>query len=248
MLNPPRRRPPRTGLTERVAEQILDLVRSGAAATSGRLPSERALAERFHVSRTTLRAALRLLAEQGHVSAAAQSGWYANAAPYGPPPRQLLSFTEMARRRGFDVETTIIRREIRQAGLEEREQLEPREDDRVLVLERVRSIEGTPICVEHAVIALWLVPDLEQEDFENQSLYELLEKHGSRPTRSDFAISAALAGSKASMLGVSPAEPVLIGEELSYNQFHAPILQGIATYRAESYRFQSTLIAPPASS
>ncbi|WP_424466625.1 GntR family transcriptional regulator [Pseudoclavibacter helvolus] len=239
---------PASLLARAVAGRLLEYIRSQEMAPSGRLPPERVLSEQFEVSRSTLRKALSLLAAQGDVAPAPQSGWFVTNVPYGPPPRQLLSFTEMARRRGLSVQTQVTHQLTRFASHEERQRLQPRDSDRVLELERVRLLEGEPICVERSVIALWLTPGLDEESFVDRSLYELMSNHGATPSRSDFIVSAALAGSIAAALGVDASDPVLVGEELSYNQHGAPLHLSTSNYRASAYRFQATLTAARASS
>ncbi|WP_371029927.1 GntR family transcriptional regulator [Pseudoclavibacter sp. JSM 162008] len=230
-------------LTQTVAGRLLEYIRSQEVGPSGRLPPERVLSEHFEVSRSTLRKALNLLAAQGDVAPAPQSGWFITNVPYGPPPRQLLSFTEMARRRGLAVQTQVTHQLTRFASHEERQRLQPRDSDRVLELERIRLLEGEPICVERSVIALWLTPGLDGESFVDRSLYELMSSHGATPSRSDFIVSAALAGSISSALGIDASDPVLVGEELSYNQHGAPLHLSTSNYRASAYRFQATLTA-----
>jgi GntR family transcriptional repressor for pyruvate dehydrogenase complex len=61
----PMERPP--SLSERVAERLQDLILSGAVAPGERLPPERELAQRFGVSRTVIREAIRRLAGTGLV-------------------------------------------------------------------------------------------------------------------------------------------------------------------------------------
>jgi GntR family transcriptional regulator len=234
-------------LTEAVAENVLRYIETADLGAAGRLPPERTLSQLFDVSRSTLRKALAHLAAQGHVTPAPQSGWFIRDVPYGPPPRQLLSFTEMARRRGLSVQTRVTRSVTRLASHEERQRLQPRRSDDVLELERIRLLEGEPICVERSVIALWQAPGLETEDLSDKSLYAVLESRGTVPSRSDFVISAALAGSIAPLLDIDPADPVLVGEELSFNQHGSPLMLSTANYRANAYRFLATLTAsrPP---
>ena len=52
------KRPVRQSLPQLVAQQLLDLIRSGALPTGGRLPGEAELKERFGVGRSTIREAL----------------------------------------------------------------------------------------------------------------------------------------------------------------------------------------------
>lgn len=89
---------------QKLAARIAELIRSGEFKVGDRLPSERALAERFNVSRTLVREAIIVLEIQGAVEVRGGSGIYicapvAGAAaapasgytlPPGPGPFELL--------------------------------------------------------------------------------------------------------------------------------------------------------------
>ncbi len=84
---------------QRLAEQVMALITSGEFAAGGRLPSERALADRFKVSRTSVREAVIALEVQGFVEVRLGSGIYVGQAPQafrssyvplGPGPFELL--------------------------------------------------------------------------------------------------------------------------------------------------------------
>jgi DNA-binding FadR family transcriptional regulator len=64
-----------------LAHQIVDLITSGELAPGERLPSERALGERFGVSRTVVREAIIALEVQGLVEVRLGSGIYVAAVP-----------------------------------------------------------------------------------------------------------------------------------------------------------------------
>jgi len=59
-----------------VLDQISNLIRSGEFPVDSRLPTERELAERFSVSRPTIREAIIALEAKGEVEAKAGSGVY----------------------------------------------------------------------------------------------------------------------------------------------------------------------------
>src|SRR6476661_10874399 len=61
---------------QKLAGQILELIGQGEFASGARLPSERALAERFDVSRTSVREAIIALELQGVVEVRGGSGIY----------------------------------------------------------------------------------------------------------------------------------------------------------------------------
>jgi len=56
-----------TKIYEQVAEQIEQLILNGELRSGDRLPTERAFAEKFHVSRTAIREAMKLLEQKGLV-------------------------------------------------------------------------------------------------------------------------------------------------------------------------------------
>jgi GntR family uxuAB operon transcriptional repressor len=84
---------------QRLAEQIIGLMVQGEFSVGSRLPSERALAERFNVSRTSVREAVIALEVQDLVEVRVGSGIYvrekpvaarASYVPAGPGPFELL--------------------------------------------------------------------------------------------------------------------------------------------------------------
>lgn len=86
---------------QRLAAQILSLIAEGEFQPGARLPSERALADRFEVSRTSVREAIIALEIQGAVEVRGGSGIYICASPLtsrihpllqigGPGPFELL--------------------------------------------------------------------------------------------------------------------------------------------------------------
>lgn len=84
---------------QRLADQIMSLIALGEFAVGARLPSERALADRFQVSRTAVREAVIALEVQDLVEVRVGSGIYVRAlpgavrpayVPSGPGPFELL--------------------------------------------------------------------------------------------------------------------------------------------------------------
>jgi GntR family transcriptional regulator, uxu operon transcriptional repressor len=71
---------------QKLAAQVLELIGQGEFASGARLPSERALAERFDVSRTSVREAIIALELQGAVEVRGGSGIYVAQLPAIRPP------------------------------------------------------------------------------------------------------------------------------------------------------------------
>jgi GntR family transcriptional repressor for pyruvate dehydrogenase complex len=83
--------PATTKLYQQVAATLAEAIRSGAYPVGRRLPSERELAERFGVSRPTLREAMIALEIQGFVESRQGSGVYVTAAAAKLDPMQDLN-------------------------------------------------------------------------------------------------------------------------------------------------------------
>ena len=231
-----------TTTVKNTRDKLAALVRDGDFGSLGRLPGERDLAERFQVSRTTLRRALTLLAGEGILSAAPKSGWFIAEAPLGEPPRTLISFTEMARRRGVIPRTHVLRHVVREATLDEAQALNAVPLSPVLELERLRSLGNTPICIDRAVVLLERTPGLDTVDLEDASLYEKLNALGVQPARSNFVVEAIGADEReADLLGVPVGSPLLLGAETCFDSVGKALLIGSTRYRANVYRFYSTM-------
>lgn len=72
--------------SRRIAEELRRQIHAGEIATGEKLPSERVLAERYGAARNTAREAVRLLAEQGLVTAKHGRGVFVRE------PRRLFRF------------------------------------------------------------------------------------------------------------------------------------------------------------
>ncbi|MER6526819.1 GntR family transcriptional regulator [Streptomyces sp. NPDC001508] len=226
--------------------RLSDALRRGVYQAGSRLPGERDLAVALGVSRSTLRLALSRLAEENKLERSSQRGWFVRRNVVGEPPSTLQSFTEMAHARGLRPESKVLHQRARSATFEEAEQLAVAPASRVLDLQRLRSLDAVPVCVDTSVVALSLAPELAEIDLTGRSLYETLEQTcGVRIARSSYTVHAAAADqTTAELLGIPPGDPVLIGEEVTYADGGSPVLAGRMVYRSDAYRFQADLFRP----
>jgi GntR family transcriptional repressor for pyruvate dehydrogenase complex len=119
--------PATTKLYQQVAAALAEAIRSGAYPIGRRLPSERELADRFGVSRPTLREAMIALEIQGFVESRQGSGVYVTAAAAKLDPMQDLNigaFELTEARRVVEAEAcALAATSIAEAELEELERL-----------------------------------------------------------------------------------------------------------------------------
>jgi GntR family transcriptional regulator len=240
---------PALTLWQRVSHELYDDIAGGDPPAGARLPSEAALCRRFGVSRVTLRVALADLQRRGVVNPQSGRGWFVGPGPSLERPVSeevgvLQSFTEMARSRGLRAGASVLHCLRRPAEWEEAESLGIAPGAELLSLRRLRCLNGMPVAVDHSLVQAELVPDSGASDFEDASLYEVLRRHGVRPSRADYEVQAVAADAdQAHLLGVEPGAPLLSARELCVDDTGRRVERGHITYRGDRYRFRAVLQA-----
>lgn len=104
---------------QRLATQVIHLIDEGEFLPGDRLPSERALADRFEVSRTSVREAIIALEIQGAVEVRGGSGIYVSATP---PSNKIYSVQQISGPGPFEIlrARCLIESEIAAAAAESR--------------------------------------------------------------------------------------------------------------------------------
>jgi len=222
---------------------LLDAIRAGVYPADTQLPGERALAAQLGVSRATVRQVLTALADAGLVHASANRGWFAAGRSISEGPNLLLSFSDQARERGLTATSRILRQEVRSATLDEAERLAVAPAAALVEIERLRGMDGVPVCVQTICLPLSRVPGLDVADLTDQSLYQVLaERYDLIASRCDYEVQAQAAPEHvAKLLRVAPGFPVLAGFETTYDQDDQPIQVGRALFRGDAYRFRASL-------
>ena len=226
---------------------LREALNGNAFSRGERLPGERELARRFGVSRATLRQALALFAAEGRLTPHPQRGWFvASAGVLSEPPAVLQSFTEMAQGRGLRPTARVLSRQVRPAALAEAERLGIAPVSAVLDLERLRGLDGVPVCLDRSILPIARAPALAELDLTDRSLFEVLAAEaGVRIDHSAYALQACAATpEQAAALGIDPGAPVLTGDEIAFDEYHVPTMLARVVYRGEAYRFQTTLFRP----
>jgi GntR family transcriptional regulator len=228
-------------------EQLTGELETGLYPPGARLPGERDLSARFHVSRATLRIALSALESEGRLQRSAQRGWFVPAQVIGEPPSTLQSFTEMARARGLRPTSQVLTQEVRPASLDESERLRVAPTAPVIQIDRLRAMDGMPVCFDIVVVPVQRAEALATADLTDVSLYETLQQLcGLTVHRSAYTVMASVADAGlANLLGTSIGSPVLVGEETAYTADGTPILVGVNRYRGDAYRFEADLYRRP---
>ena len=205
------------------------------------LPPEREMAKITGLSRVTIRKAAATLADAGLIEQRQGSGTTV-ASPIRRVEQslsRLTSFTEDIARRGMEVSSTWLSRGVFFASPEEIMTLGLGAADSVTRLHRLRFANGTPMAIERAVLPLQVLNDPYAV---GDSLYQLLEKKGKKPTRALQNITAAnLNKQDAELLQVEEGAAALQISRISYlsNGQIAEFTRSV--YRGDAYDFVAEL-------
>jgi GntR family transcriptional regulator len=173
---------------EQIAAQLSESIRSGRVKAGSQLPSEQALARKFRVSRSTVRAALAQLADQGLIATRTGKGSFVlfDGRTLDSP----RGWSEALAAQGAEMAVRVVRLElIEDLALAERLGLGAHE---FVLVERTRTASsGTTVSYERSrVPAVGLLRDLPRTGLVNGSLNRSLSKAGLRPSRTSQRIGA----------------------------------------------------------
>lgn len=229
-----------------VARALADEIRTGGLDDATHLPSERALVGRFGVSRVTVRRALQALEAEGLVVSAAGRGWLPQSGRLEEPQNELLSFTAIAEERGLRASSRVVAAGVREATLDEAEQLGVAPGASVVELNRVRLLDDMPVASDRSLVPVARAPALLSRDWTTASLYNVLEEAGCTPTRADYVVQAAAADEReARLLDLPVGAPVLRAKQLTYDSTGRPIQLCWLAYRGDRYRLRTSLARRP---
>jgi len=226
-------------------EILLDLVESELAVDAP-IPSERELAERFHLSRMTVRQAIDGLVVEGRLYRIQGRGTFV-ARQKTDLQIRLASFTEDMRSRGMRATSRVLAFERVVATPQLARDLEIGAGEHVLRLERLRFADGIPMSVERTHVPERLVPGLLEAGLVG-SLYTTLEQqYGLVLDWGEQTIEAITPDpADAVLLEIRPEVPVLWMRRYSYSG-HQRVEFASSAYRSDRYQLWVPLDRPKAS-
>lgn len=209
------------------------------------LPSEPDMCDLYGVSRTVVRQALRELELQGLVSRQKGKGTFiAQPKIKESLVQKLTGFFQDMVERGHTPQTKVLNFEVIPAPSRISQLLELKPDTEVYCIERLRSVEGDPILIVKTYIPTNLVPGLEKENLETESLYKIFDtEYGLRITHGRRAIEAVAANQyEADLLQIEHGDPLVMLDSVSFLEDGTPIEYFHAVHRGDRSRFEVELV------
>lgn len=201
--------------------------------TGDPIPSERALCERFGVSRMTVRQAVDALVVEGLVERVQGRGTFV-ASPKVDLQVRLASFTEEMSRRGMKASMKVLALGEVAADPQVAAALEIAPGADVVYLHRLRYADDEPMAVEHTWLPAARVPGFVDRGAP-ASVYEELGTRGLIPDWGEDTIDAGEADhEEAELLTIKPGKPVLRISRRAFTE-QEPIEYARSAYRSDRY-------------
>lgn len=224
-----------------IARDFREKILSGEYRIGDLLPSEADLVRQYHVSRMTARSAITELVNEGLVHRVQGKGAFVARAKVERHLSGLAGFYEDMESRGLRPESKVLAFERRVCDERERRLLQLRKHSEVFFVQRIRSVNGTPIGVQKFSVPVDLVPDFGEIDLAMTSFYVHLREIGRPIVKAHQRIEAVLDSDAATLLDVSPQTPFLLIEKLSRTEGDRPIELLASIFRGDKYSFDVSL-------
>ncbi|RKQ32519.1 GntR family transcriptional regulator [Oceanobacillus halophilus] len=205
------------------------------------LPSEREYAEKYDISRMTVRQAITNLVKEGMIYRQKGRGSFVADKKFEQDLSGLSSFSEDMERRGMTpsnklLSFNIIKNEPHIASILKIERNEP-----IYEIQRIRMANNEPVALETIYTPKSHVGDITKEDI-SISFYDYIEKHlNLNIAYGEQTIEASLANKEEThYLHIRLGDPVLVMHRTSYlkNDQETPIEYVKSIYRSDKYKFK----------
>lgn len=203
--------------------------------------SERAICEKYNVSRTTVRVALNELEEMGFIYKRHGKGTYVSG--LWKEMKNLTdsySFTDQMRQLGKTPRTNLLSFEVTKANPYVAKNLGMSEGEKVYKLKRLRCADGMPMMLETTYIPKYLFQGLTKEELKSMPLYELYPTLYNQEIKyADEEFFASIAQEKeAKQLSIPDGTACLRIFRSSYNQDNKIIEFTISVARGDQFVYK----------
>jgi DNA-binding GntR family transcriptional regulator len=225
-----------------VSRQIEAAIEGGQLGPGDRLENEISLADRWGLSRPTMRRAIQELVDKGLLVRRRGIG---TQVVHGrvKRPMDLTSLFDDLARSDQKPGTQVLDRELAAAPAGVAERLGVPAGTQVLHLERLRSARDEPLAVMRNWLPADLAPVLTAEALETRGLYELMRGTGVHLRIATQRIGARGATAPESrLLALRKGAPLLTMERVSYDGSGRAVEFGSHVYNAETYSIEMTVV------
>lgn len=230
----------------RIRDHIREQIRTGSLRVGDSLPPERELQAHYGVSRTTIRAALQELVNQGLLDRAQGRGTTVARPRVYRDLGSLSTLSEdLTRQRNLDLEVTSdhVNKTFIAAASDVADELGVPVGSRICQITRRRMASGEPIAIDEAHFPEWVADLLTDQDIHSPSILEALERDHQMPlVEGRFNIIASSPTADiAALLELPPDVPLLTVTRTLYTKSMVAVDYGRMRYRADRVGYSAVV-------
>ncbi|MCL5265351.1 MAG: GntR family transcriptional regulator [Chloroflexi bacterium] len=221
--------------------QLREIIRrqiaSGELRLGDRIPPENELAQRYQLSRMTVRRALEDLVEAGILVPKRGLGTFVARRLVDAGTVRIDDFSEEMRRRGIPAECKLLGVRIMPADGNVATRLRIDAGSAVMLLLRLLLVEGEPVGIDRKYLLYDRSSRILESELEHPSLPDLVERETSGLLgRASITVKACSASQEdAGYLGCAAGEPVLVVEQTLYLSDGRSAGYGKTVYRGDKH-------------
>lgn len=218
------------------------MIQSGIIPAGGMLPAEIEISQAYNVGRQTVRQAIARLVDDDLLERFAGRGTFVRAQPSHTQFFLDRSFSQQMRELGRVPHSRVLSIQNGVVDSDVLPALQGYNGQACVTLERLRLGDEEPICQQISTILTERCPGIEQQDFENQSMYEILStRYHLSITRIDHVVRAIAADEyRADLLNITEGTPLLFVGTTTYLDDGQIIEHTASYYRADRYEYSTT--------
>jgi GntR family transcriptional regulator len=203
------------------------------------LPSENELAGEFNVTRVTVRNAIKKLKDEGRIHTEKGIGSYVNSPKIVQNLDGIYTFGKGFDGKGYRLESKVIETYKEACNSSIQKNLKLGNNESVIVLKRVRSLEGIPVVIQTSYIPESIVPKIEISDLNEGFIYDVLEKkYGIKILKATEYLDPIVADEYYSeLLQIELNTPLFMTERITYSDYDKPVEFRKCVIRNDKFRF-----------
>jgi GntR family transcriptional regulator len=207
------------------------------------LPSENELVEEFHVTRATIRNAIKKLKDEGMVRTEKGKGSFVNPPKIVQNLNKIYSIGRDFTEEGYKLERELIEIYEELPSSDVRERLDLEENEAVIVTKIVRGVEGIPVVFQMSYLPIKIVPEMAPSEIKTKTIYEVLKtKHNINLRKAVEYLDPIVADEYYSdILGVEINTPLFMTERITYGDLEKPVEYRKCVIRSDKFRFSVEL-------
>jgi GntR family transcriptional regulator len=222
-------------------------IAAGTLPLGSRLPNEEQLAERYAVSRTTVRQTIQNLIRRGLVEIRRGKGTFVLRPKITQELTELSGFVEDMQSLGRQASARLLDKQTVPATESVARQLAINAGTLVVRIQRVRLADNSPLSFDETYLPKDIGERILENDLETEPIFSLLEQKYDTPLlEAEYCLEAISADTTvARALGIAAGSPIFLIERTSYTIGHQPIDYEKLYYRGDHIRFVTRLARRP---